>query len=105
MTASDDDEHDVPGFGVRSTELERRMDREGGMHAGAHARRFEVPMIEELRHPLPDGRRYFLSSVEPSGEFDAVIVAVTDGGRRRYFTTHDGERLSEVDEASFERRR
>lgn len=62
-------------------------------------------MIEELRHPLPNGRRYFLSSVEPSGEFDAVIVAVTDGGRRRYFTTHDGERLSEVDEASFERRR
>ncbi len=71
----------------------------------AHARRLEVPPIEAPRHPLPDRRRYFLSSFEPSGDYDAVIVAVTDGGRRRYFTTRDGARLAEVDEVSFERRR
>jgi len=57
------------------------------------------------RHPLPERRRYFLSSFEPSGDFDAVVVAVTDGSRRRYFTTRDGARLAEVDEVSFERRR
>jgi hypothetical protein len=57
------------------------------------------------RHPLPDRRRYFLSCVEPSGDYDSVIVAVTDGERRRYFTTRDGERFAEVDEHSFEQRR
>jgi hypothetical protein len=57
------------------------------------------------RHPLPERRRYFLSSFEPSGDFDAVVVAVTDGSRRRYFTTRDGARFAEVDEVSFERRR
>ena len=43
--------------------------------------------------------------LEPSGDFDEVIVAVTDDGRRRYFATRDGERFAEVDENSFERRR
>ena len=43
--------------------------------------------------------------LEPSGDFDEVIVAVTDDGRRRYFATRDGRRFAEVDENSFERRR
>ncbi|GAA1814353.1 hypothetical protein [Agromyces neolithicus] len=72
---------------------------------GAHARPVDVPAIVRLRHPSPERRRYFLSSFEPSGDFDAVIVAVTDDGRRRYFTTRDGASLTEVDEVSFERRR
>lgn len=75
-----------------------------GMRAGAHAQPVEVPVVAVPRHPLADRPRYFLSSLEPSGEFDAVIVAVTDGARRRYFTTRDGARLAEVSEASFERR-
>lgn len=54
---------------------------------------------------MPERRRYFLSSFEPSGDYDSVIVAVTDGSRRRYFTTRDGDALTEVDEVSFERRR
>ena len=64
-----------------------------------------MPPIEAPRHPLPERRRYFLSSFEPSGDYDAVIVAVTHDGRRRYFTTRDGARLTEVDEVSFERGR
>lgn len=75
-----------------------------GVRAGAHAQPVEVPVVTVPRHPLADRPRYFLSSLEPSGEFDAVIVAVTDGARRRYFTTRDGARLAEVSEASFERR-
>lgn len=104
MTAPTDDEH-VSGSGAPLAELERREDRDDGMHVGAHARPLEVPTIEVPRHPPPDRPRYFLSSLEPSGEYDAVIVAVTDGERRRYFTTRDGEHLFEVDEYSFERRR
>ena len=108
-----DDEH-VSGLGAPSAELEwRAVQEEGddrdesdhGDHMGAHARRVDVPPIAGPRHPLPDRHRYFLSSFEPSGEYDAVIVAVTDDGRRRYFTTRDGARLDEVDEVSFERRR
>ena len=64
-----------------------------------------VPPIAAPPHPLPERRRYFLSSFEPSGDYDAVIVAVTHDGRRRYFTTRDGAPLIEVDEVSFERRR
>lgn len=75
-----------------------------GVRAGAHAQPVEVPVVAVPRHPFADRPRYFLSSLEPSGEFDAVIVAVTDGARRRYFTTRDGARLAEVSEASFERR-
>ena len=103
MTAHADDEH-VSGSGAPSAELERRGDRVDGMRAGAHARRLEVTNVDLPRHPLPDRPTYFLSSLEPSGDYDAVIVAVTDGERRRYFTTHDGAQLIEVDEDSFERR-
>ena len=108
-----DDEH-VSGLGAPSAELEwravqeERDDRDEsdhGDHMGAHARRVDVPPVAAPRHPLPDRHRYFLSSFEPSGEYDAVIVAVTDDGRRRYFTTRDGASLDEVDEVSFERRR
>jgi hypothetical protein len=102
LTAPAEDEH-VSGFGAPSAELERPGER--SRRAGAHARRAEVPSVEALRHPLPDRRRYFLSSFEPSGDYDSVIVAVTDGSRRRYFTTRDGDDLTEVDEVSFERRR
>lgn len=104
MTAPTDDEH-VSGSGAPLAELERREDRDDGMHVGAHARPLEIPRIDVPRHPLPDRPRYFLSSLEPSGDYDAVIMAVTDGERRRYFTTRDGEHLFEVDEDSFERRR
>ncbi len=104
MSATADDEH-VSGFGTPPEELESRADRDDGSQLGAHARRLDGPTIVVLRHPSPERRRYFLSSFEPSGDFDAVIVAVTDDGRRRYFTTRDGERLTEVDEVSFEQRR
>ena len=98
------DEH-VSGSGAPPVELQRGADRDDATHGGAHARRPDVPQIEAPRHPPPERRRYFLSSFEPSGEFDAVIVAVTHDERRRYFTTSDGGRLAEVDEVSFERRR
>lgn len=70
---------------------------------GAHAQPIEVPSVP-ARRSVVDRRRYFLSSVEPSGEFDAVIIAVTDGARRRYFTTRDGVRMDEVDHDWFDRR-
>ncbi|QEO14944.1 hypothetical protein FLP10_11340 [Agromyces intestinalis] len=50
------------------------------------------------------GQRYYLCCIEPSGEYVEVIVAVTDADRRRYFTTRDGSRLTEVDEGYFARR-
>ncbi|RXZ68315.1 hypothetical protein [Agromyces albus] len=99
MTTPVDDEH-VSGSGAPLAELERDDDR-----AGAHARRLEIPAIDPPRHPLAERPRYFLSSLEPSGDYDAVIVTVSDGERRRYFTTRDGAQLTEVDEESFERRR
>lgn len=105
MTAPADEEEHMLGFDVPSAELERGDDRDDGGSVGAHARPLAVPTIEVPRHPLPDRRRYFLSCLEPSGDFDAVIVAVSDGGRRRYFSTRDGAQLTEVDEVSFERRR
>lgn len=71
--------------------------------AGAHAQPIEVPDVAP-RRSVVDRRRYFLSSLEPGGEFEAVIVAVTDAGRRRYFTTRDGSRLTEVDHDWFDRR-
>jgi hypothetical protein len=106
LTAPTDDEH-VSRPGAPSAELDRPGDptrTHPGAHAGAHARRVEIEAIDVPRHPQPDRPRYFLSSVEPSGDYDAVIVAVTDGERRRYFTTRDGAQLVEVDEDSFERR-
>jgi hypothetical protein len=69
--------------------------------AGAHAQPIDVPVVSPP--PVADRRRYFLSSLEPSGEFDAVIVAVTDGARRRYFTTRDGSRMTEVGHEWFDR--
>lgn len=71
--------------------------------AGAHAQPIEVPVVAP-RPSVVDRRRYFLSSLEPGGEFEAVIVAVTDDGRRRYFTTRDGSRMTEVDHDWFDRR-
>lgn len=73
------------------------------VRTGAHAQPIEVPSVP-ARRSVVDRRRYFLSSVEPSGEFDAVIIAVTDGARRRYFTTRDGVRMDEVDHDWFDRR-
>lgn len=102
MTSPPDEHVSRSGAPVQ---LERGAARDDASHGGAHARRLEVPPVEASRHPVPDRRRYFLSSFEPSGDFDAVIVAVTHDGRRRYFTTRDGARLTEVDEVSFERRR
>ncbi|GGI45902.1 hypothetical protein BCL57_001504 [Agromyces flavus] len=81
-----------------------RSEGDDGVRAGAHAQPVEVPAVEVPRLPYGDRRRYFLSSLEPSGDFDAVIVAVTDGTRRRYFTTRDGARLTEIDVAAFDRR-
>ncbi|WP_217423990.1 hypothetical protein [Agromyces sp. Marseille-P2726] len=120
MHAPDDDQ--VSAYGAPAADVDRDEDRVGrepaedaqvghaeaeaaSAQVGAHGRRVEVPEIEVPRHPLPDRRRYFLSCVEPSGDYDSVIVAVTDGDRRRYFSTRDGERFGEVDEHSFEERR
>lgn len=71
--------------------------------SGAHAQPIDVPVVPP-RPSVADRRRYFLSSLEPSGDFEAVIVAVTDGGRRRYFTTTDGARMTEVDHDWFDHR-
>ncbi len=87
--------------------LDERADRSRGDEngrAGVHARPVEVPPVEAPPLRYGDRRRYFLSSLEPSGDFDAVIIAVTDGARRRYFTTRDGAELTEIDVAAFDRR-
>ena len=104
MSAIADDAH-KSNFIVPPAEVEPRADGHDEIPVGAHARPVDVPAIVALGHPSPERRRYFLSSFEPSGEYDAVIVAVTHDGRRRYFTTRDGASLAEVDEVSFERRR
>ncbi|MFE5670906.1 hypothetical protein ACFQ58_04755 [Agromyces sp. NPDC056523] len=118
MTAPTDDEP-VFGFGAPvpaggagpaagvAAWLDERADRsegDDGARAGAHAQPVEVSPVDAPRLPYGDRRRYFLSSLEPSGDFDAVIVAVTDGARRRYFTTRDGSQLAEIDVAAFDRR-
>lgn len=97
------DEHPT-GFGAPSAELERRAERGDSSAGGAHALPLEPPPIDGPRHPVQDRVRYYLCCLEPSGDFDEVIVAVTDAGRRRYFATRDGERLAEVDEDSFVQR-
>jgi hypothetical protein len=110
LTAPTDDDHPL-GSVAPAGRLEHPVDPASWAEAssdgrvGAHAQPIDVPVVA----PRPataaaDRRRYFLSSAEPSGEFDAVIVAVTDGARRRYFTTRDGERLTEVDHGWFDRR-
>ncbi|WP_350348893.1 hypothetical protein ABIQ69_02850 [Agromyces sp. G08B096] len=69
----------------------------------AHARRrATAEAVDVPRRSSGDIQRYYLCSLEPSGEFVEVIVAVTDGGRRRYFSTQDGARLTEVDEDHFD---
>ncbi|UIP59592.1 hypothetical protein DSM26151_25030 [Agromyces marinus] len=86
-------------------------DRVNSTNTGAHARRRASGPADlgtpraAADVPHADRRRYFLSSFEPGGAFESVIVAVTDSGRRRYFTSNDGGRLAEVDELSFEQRR
>ena len=104
MSAIADDAH-KSNFILPPAEVEPRADSHDETPVGAHARPVDVPAIVALGHPSPERRRYFLSSFEPSGDYDAVIVAVTHDGRRRYFTTRDGASLTEVDEVSFERRR
>jgi|GEM_PF-1295725 len=80
------------------------------MRASAHPgrrprRRAATVAFDPSDHQDPDRRRYFLSSLQPSGEYEAVIVAITDGSSRRYFSSRDGSHFIEVDELSFEQRR
>lgn len=108
MTAPTDDDHPLGSVAPvgrleHSVDSAPWVDASPDGRAGAHAQPIDVPAVAQ-RPASEDRRRYFLSSVEPGGEFDAVIVAVTDGARRRYFTTRDGERLTEVDHGWFDRR-
>ena len=89
MSAIADDAH-KSNFIVPPKAVEPQAEGHDETSVGAHARPVDVPAIVALRHPSPERRRYFLSSFEPSGDYDAVIVAVTHDGRRRYFTTRDG---------------
>ncbi|MGR2752802.1 hypothetical protein [Agromyces arachidis] len=91
----------LPGAAAASQAVEAPAPADG--RSGAHAQPIDVPDVP-ARPSIADRRRYFLSSQEPSGDFEAVIVAVTDAGRRRYFTTRDGARLTEVDHDWFDRR-
>ncbi|RXZ37420.1 hypothetical protein, partial [Agromyces binzhouensis] len=68
-------------------------------------RRAATVVLDSDEHADPDRRRYFLSSLQPSGDYEAVIVAITDGSSRRYFSSRDGSHFIEVDELSFEQRR
>ncbi|MDQ0893547.1 hypothetical protein [Agromyces ramosus] len=104
MTTHADDQP-LFGFGtsgdVGAPPAGRRSADHGGTHGGTLRPR-RVPAPEWGRHPSPrDVQRYYLCSEEPSGEFVEVIIPVTDNGRRRYFATSDGERLTEVDEDYF----
>ncbi|GAA1055831.1 hypothetical protein GCM10017608_15130 [Agromyces luteolus] len=74
-------------------------------HPGRRPRRREAIAFDPADHQDPDRRRYFLSSLQPSGDYEAVIVAITDGASRRYFSSRDGSHFIEVDELSFEQRR
>ncbi|WP_400996583.1 hypothetical protein [Agromyces sp. GXQ0307] len=129
MRAPADDEP-VPGFGVPDEDGDDAGDgRPGGrrrseafvddgaierdrwaMRASAHPgrrprRRAATLAFDPADHQDPDRRRYFLSSLQPSGDYEAVIVAITDGASRRYFSSRDGSHFIEVDELSFEQRR
>ncbi|WP_235825146.1 hypothetical protein [Agromyces badenianii] len=104
MTTHADDQP-LPGLGASADELASRAGRRSADDGGTLRPR-RIPAPEWGRHPSPrDVQRYYLCSEEPSGEFVEVIIPVTDDGRRRYFTTSDGERLTEVDEDYFVRRR
>lgn len=106
MNAPTDD--DRPGgsglpVGGMANPAEAQLEPSVDGRSGAHAQPIDVPVVPP-RPSVADRRRYFLSSLEPSGDFEAVIVAVTDGGRRRYFTTTDGARMTEVDHDWFDHR-
>lgn len=104
MTTHPDDQP-VYGFGASDGELAPRPGRRSA-DAGGTLRPRRLPAPEWGRHPSPrDVQRYYLCSEEPSGEFVEVIIPVTDAGRIRYFTTSDGDKLTEVDEDYFVRRR
>jgi len=99
------DDQPVHGFGASDGELAPRPGRRSA-DAGGTLRPRRLPAPEWGRHPSPrDVQRYYLCSEEPSGEFIEVIIPVTDAGRIRYFTTTDGETLTEVDEDYFVGRR
>ncbi|UOQ88009.1 hypothetical protein MUN74_11965 [Agromyces endophyticus] len=68
---------------------------------GAPARAVPIATTGAATAASPEQQRYYLCCEVPSGDFVEVIVAVTDGARRRYFTTSDGARLVEVDEDYF----
>lgn len=104
MTTHPDDQP-VYGLGASDGELAPRPGRRSA-DAGGTLRPRRLPAPEWGRHPSPrDVQRYYLCSEEPSGEFVEVIIPVTDAGRIRYFTTSDGDKLTEVDEDYFVRRR
>jgi hypothetical protein len=108
LNAPDDDDRTggsgLPAAGTADpVETDAVVEPSTDGRSGAHAQPIDVPVVAP-RSSVADRRRYFLSSLEPSGEFEAVIVAVTDGGRRRYFTTTDGARMTEVDHDWFDRR-
>ncbi|MEF3405521.1 hypothetical protein [Agromyces sp. CCNWLW203] len=104
MTTHPDDQP-VFGLGASDGELAPRQGRRSA-DAGGTLRPRRLPAPEWGRHPSPrDVQRYYLCSEEPSGEFVEVIIPVTDAGRIRYFTTSDGDELTEVDEDYFVRRR
>ncbi|MFC9559954.1 hypothetical protein [Agromyces sp. NPDC056965] len=103
MTTHPDDQP-VYGLGASDGELAPRPGRRSA-DAGGTLRPRRLPAPEWGRQPSPrDVQRYYLCSEEPSGEFVEVIIPVTDAGRLRYFTTSDGEKLTEVDEDYFVRR-
>lgn len=100
MTTHADDQP-LHGFGASADVDAPPPGRRSADHGGTLRPR-RVPAPEWGRHPSTrDLQRYYLCSEEPSGEFVEVIIPVTDNGRRRYFATSDGERLTEVDEDYF----
>ncbi|WP_232333689.1 hypothetical protein [Agromyces laixinhei] len=104
MTTHPDD-HPVLGFGAPAGEAAPRAGRRSADPNGTLRPR-RLPAPEWGRHPPHrDGQRYYLCSEEPSGEFVEIIIPVTDAGHIRYFTTRDGDRLTEVDEDYFVHRR
>ena len=115
-------DHDLPSFVVPADPHEHRLRRHIAPGDGLRPRRLaaappEVEREAEAAEPAEAARtsaaaaaepgradiqRYYLCCMEPDGEFVEVIVAVSDAGRRRYFTTADGRRLSEVEEDYFD---
>lgn len=104
MTPPADDAH-PPAFGAPAPDLAAWFPPGENADAGAHSRGRDIPPLLRTSRRTADIQRYYLCSLEPSGEFDELIIAVSDGERRRYFTTRDGAALTEVDEDEFELRR